>query len=137
MLTKDVVMMAADFTDHLTQRPEAPLIIEHVGQMLAAERRQRERFYEEVREDQKAEFINGEMIVHSPVRKRHATVSGNPFALLRTHCSRRSLGYVGHEKLRVRLTRNDHEPDICFFHAHRAERFTEDQSLFPAPDLVV
>ena len=35
------------------------------------------------------------------------------------------------------LTRNDYEPDICFFRAEKAANFTPDQSKFPAPDLAV
>ena len=37
----------------------------------------------------------------------------------------------------ISLTRNDYEPDICFFNAEKAATFTADQMLFPAPDFVV
>jgi Uma2 family endonuclease len=47
------------------------------------------------------------------------------------------LGYVGFEKIMVSLTRNDYEPDICFFGTAKAAAFTPDQMRFPAPDLVV
>lgn len=37
----------------------------------------------------------------------------------------------------VSLTRNDYEPDICYFGTAKAAAFTPDQMRFPAPDLVV
>lgn len=128
--------MPTTLVDHILQQPHALLIIERAQTALAAERR-RQRFYVEVREDQKAEFVNGEMIVHSPVKKRHAAVSGNLYTLLRVHCGRRRLGFVGHEKLLIQLTRNDYEPDVRFFKLDQAALFTDDQSVFPPPDFVV
>lgn len=47
------------------------------------------------------------------------------------------LGTVGVEKVMISLTRNDYEPDLVFFSAEKAAAFTDDQVLFPAPDLVV
>ena len=44
---------------------------------------------------------------------------------------------MGHEKLLITLTRNDYEPDICFFRQAAAQRFTPDQVKFPAPDFAV
>lgn len=41
------------------------------------------------------------------------------------------------EKATIGLTRNDYEPDICFFTAEKAAQFTEDQMIFPTPDFVV
>ena len=37
----------------------------------------------------------------------------------------------------VSLTRNDYEPDICFFGVAKAAQLTPDQMRFPVPDLVV
>jgi len=42
---------------------------------MQAEQKRRERFYEEMSEQQKAEFINGEVIVQSPARLRHTLQS--------------------------------------------------------------
>jgi Uma2 family endonuclease len=43
---------------------------------------------------------------------------------------------IGHEKILVALTRNDYEPDVCFFSAAKARTFQPDQTVFPAPDFV-
>ncbi len=37
----------------------------------------------------------------------------------------------------VSLTRNDYEPDLCFFRREVADAFTPDQMRFPAPALIV
>mgnify|MGYP003380570340 CR=1 FL=1 len=49
----------------------------------------------------------------------------------------RDRGYVGYEKIMVSLTRNDYEPDICYFSQATAAAFNPDQMRFPAPDLVL
>ncbi|HMO40949.1 MAG TPA: Uma2 family endonuclease [Saprospiraceae bacterium] len=129
--------MKKNIAEQLLEMPNAPLVIEEVQQALAAERSLRRHFYEIVTEDQKAEFINGEIIVHSPVKKRHDNASGNLYILLKSYVTKHQLGYVGHEKLMISLTRNDYEPDICFFQQDKAAHFKEEQTTFPAPDLVV
>ena len=57
--------------------------------------------------------------------------------LLHTYTAVNKLGYVGAEKLLVSLTRNDYEPDVCFFGNEKAKKFKPAQMQFPAPDLVV
>lgn len=129
--------MKDSLAEQIMERPDARLIMEEVSQMLEAERRLRQHFYETVREDEKAEFINGEIIVHSPVKKRHDNVSGNLYILLKTFVVKNDLGYVGHEKVMIGLSRNDYEPDICYFSKEKAQHFDDGQTIFPAPDLVV
>lgn len=129
--------MKDSLAEQIMERPDARLIVEEVSQMLEAERRLRQNFYENVREDEKAEFINGEIIIHSPVKKRHDSVSGNLYVLLKTFVVKNRLGYVGHEKVMVSLSRNDYEPDICYFNAEKAALFHDGQTIFPAPDLIV
>lgn len=130
-------MNIAEFEESILEHPHAPLILQRVQRTLDAERLLRQHFYETVREDEKAEFINGEIIVHSPVKKRHNTMSGWLYQLINVLAIKKDLGYVGHEKLMVALTRNDYEPDICFFEREKAAAFKEDQTIFPAPDFVV
>ena len=121
----------------LMQSPRLPQLTRQFQAILRAEQEQRQRFYEEMSDAQKTEFINGEIIVHSPVKLRHSSASDNLFALMRAYVQKHALGLVGHEKLLVTLTRNDYEPDICFFGQAKAHTFTPDQVKFPAPDLVV
>ncbi|MBI5384282.1 MAG: Uma2 family endonuclease [Verrucomicrobia bacterium] len=104
---------------------------------LAEERRKRREFQERVEENAKAEFIEGEIIMHSPVSLGHSVASDQLFTLLHAHVSRHGLGAVRHEKVMVSLTRSDYEPGICFFSAKKAARFKRHQRLFPAPDFIV
>ena len=123
--------------DVLLQSPRLSLYAQRIDDLLAEEAQRRADFWETMREDQKTEFINGEIIVHSPVKLRHSTAVGNLFVLLGTYVKRNKAGYVGIEKLLVSLTRNDYEPDICYFGSDKADHFTPGQMRFPAPDLVV
>lgn len=132
-----MLVMKTSIAEKILARPDARLIVDEVSHVLEAERHLRRQFYETVREDQKAEFINGEIIVHSPVKKRHDTASGNLFILLKTFAAKHQMGHVGHEKLMISLTRNDYEPDICFFNKEKAAAFDEDQTIFPTPDLII
>ncbi len=123
--------------ERLIRSPRLPQVMRQFQSILQAEQQKRQRFYDEISETEKAEFINGEIIVHSPVKLRHSNASDNLFALLKTHVQKRRLGYVGHEKILIALSRNDYEPDICFFGLDKAQTFTPEQAKFPAPDFVV
>ncbi|MEE4356012.1 MAG: Uma2 family endonuclease, partial [Desulfococcaceae bacterium] len=96
----------------------------------------RKQFYEDVREDEKAEFINGEVTVHSPVRIEHEFSSNSMNVLLRTFSMIHNLGYTGHEKMMISLTRNDYEPDVCFWGRAKSKKFRPKQTQFPAPDFI-
>ncbi|WP_310587721.1 Uma2 family endonuclease [Dyadobacter fanqingshengii] len=134
LLTKD---MSSRILSEILDRPDAYLIVEAVKAALDKEKEIRQKFYNDITEDDKAEFINGEMVMHSPVMMRHNQVGGLLFTLLNFYVVREQLGYVGYEKLMISLTRNDYEPDICFFRQEKAVQFKQDQLLFPAPDLIV
>lgn len=123
--------------DELLQEPALPLILQRLQAFLAQEQERRQYFYDVVTEEQKAEFINGEIVVHSPVKLRHNRTSSLLHRLLSTYVDAHDLGFVGHEKVLITLTRNDYEPDVCFFNQAKAQHFLPDQMKFPAPDLAV
>jgi Uma2 family endonuclease len=117
--------------------PNLPEIITELNQAWSNEQRRREAFYNWVTPDIKAEFIEGEIIVHSPVKKRHSWVSNKLNHLLDIFAIKRDLGFVGHEKIMSRFTRNDYEPDISFFFKAKADTVGDGQSIFPVPDFIV
>ncbi|OQX96903.1 MAG: hypothetical protein B6I20_13830 [Bacteroidetes bacterium 4572_117] len=123
--------------DIIKKSPSAVLIFKSLQNYLEKEKKKRLHFYETVREDQKAEFINGNIIIHSSVMLRHSNVSFYLANLIHNYLSYKTIGVVHHEKLMIRLTRNDYEPDICFFNKEKADNFKADQLLFPAPDFIV
>jgi len=119
------------------QMPDAVLFAQKLESALKAERKKRRHFYEIVEENKKMEFINGEIVFQSPVKKRHNSATKLLCILLQTFVAKHRLGFVGIEKIMVSLTRNDYEPDICFFGNEKAKNFKKNQVQFPAPDFVV
>lgn len=129
--------VTSEIVDLLMDRPEAFQILEQAHTLLRNEQSKREQFYNEITDDIKAEFINGEVIVHSPVKSSHAQASENLFSILRIYALKHRLGRVTHEKVMARFTRNDYEPDVMFFGKEKADTIKPEQSLFPIPDFVI
>jgi Uma2 family endonuclease len=130
-------MIHTNLIEQILDLPDAPLLHQQIGIKLNEERIRREKFYNDIDESMKVEFINGEIIVHSPVMKRHNEANGLLYKILDTHVRKNKLGFVGIEKIMVVFTRNDYEPDLVFFDNHKSEVFTPTQTLFPVPDFVV
>jgi len=116
--------------------PILPEIVDELQVRLAQERARREKFYEELTEDQKAEFINGKVIVQSPAKLQHLVVRDNLHNLLHTFVRIRQLGLVIGEKALCVFPRNDYEPDVCFFKPEKAASLTPRQLKFPPPDFI-
>ena len=55
----------------LLDSPRLPFIARKIDAVLADEARRRQGFYAQISEGDKAEFINGQIIFHSPVKLRH------------------------------------------------------------------
>ncbi len=123
--------------EQLLHSPRLSLYYQQIQVVLEQEHTRRQQFYATITEQEKAEFINGEVVVQSPAKFEHTDTSGNLLVLLRTYVQIHNLGFVGYEKMLVTLTRNDYEPDICFFGNEKAAQFTPKQMQFPAPDLIV
>lgn len=129
--------MTDELTAELLGAPDAQLIINRVQAILNDEKKRRQEFYEWLQDDVKAEFINGEIIMHSPVKRRHLRASKLLANLLHNFIASYDLGEVDTEKALVTLTRNDYEPDICFWRKEVADAFDDEMMQHPAPDLVV
>lgn len=123
--------------ENLLKSPKLGLYVQQFQNVLQSEEKKRQAFYAQITLSDKAEFINGEMIFHSPVRLRHNNAGSLLYLLLKTYVNKHDLGLVGYEKLLISLTRNDYEPDICYFSKEKADMFSPNQMRFPAPDLVV
>jgi Uma2 family endonuclease len=121
----------------LKQLPDLAIILDRLEKEMKEESQLRSEFYELIHENVKAEFINGVIVYHSPVMRRHWKVSMNVSRELSNHVKQFDLGEVGVEKVMVSLTRNDYEPDIVFFSKEKSKLFTKEQMHFPAPDLAV
>ncbi|MDQ3131517.1 MAG: Uma2 family endonuclease [Acidobacteriota bacterium] len=119
------------------QMPDAVLFAQKLDSALKAEQKKRRHFYEIVEENKKMEFINGEIIFQSPVKLQHNNATSLLCVLLKTFVAKYKLGFVGVEKILISLTRNDYEPDLCFFGKEKSVNFKKKQMQFPAPDFVV
>ncbi len=117
--------------------PQLPQILAVLQREWENERQRRLRFYDEMTPEQKVEFIDGEVIMHSPARNRHLDATGGLFRLLSTYVATRKLGQVKLEKCLCVFPRNDYEPDVVFFGLEKSQHFTADTMKFPVPDLIV
>ncbi len=107
----------------ILSKPQAQLVVERVNEELVKELRKRQEFYDLVHDNMKAEFINGEIIIHSPEVKEHNDSTKGLLSLLDNYVIKHDLGYVGVEKVMVKFTRNDYEPDLCFFSKAKSQKF--------------
>lgn len=114
-----------------------PQIMQELENLQAIETNKRQQFYALVHENIKAEFINGEIVFQSPVKRGHLRVSMELTFQLHGFLKKHKIGEVLVEKAMIRCTRNDYEPDICFFDTQKSQTFTDEMLLFPPPDLAV
>jgi Uma2 family endonuclease len=119
------------------ERPDIVLFMREIEAALEQEKERRKHFYEVIDENKKMEFINGEIYFQSPVKAEHNRATLNLAGLLNVFVTRNELGFLGIEKILVSLSRNDYEPDICFFGADKAIEISPKQMQFPAPDLAI
>ena len=117
--------------------PALPQLLDELNKYWEDEQNRRLEFYNWVTPDLKAEFIEGEIVVHSPVRSKHNVVLRNVLFELETFWRATKKGYLGVEKIMTRFTRNDYEPDICYFREEKSKEFNDEQTIFPAPDFVI
>lgn len=117
-------------------QPDLPQLAAWLNEYLAKERESRERFLTRLSPDVKAEFIAGEIVMHSPARLKHLTTLRNLVILTQHFVATHQLGEVLSEKALIHLTRNDYEPDLVYFGPGKAAQLTSEQVLFPAPDFV-
>lgn len=129
--------MATLDLEQLLDAPHLKLLMQQAEIALRDETQQRQDFYEWVNEDHKAEFINGAIVMQSPVKEHHWMAVGNLYSLLKAFVIKHKLGRVASEKAMISLTRNDYEPDICFWTTARSQEFEGEMMQFPAPDLVI
>ncbi len=127
----------AQLIDDLQHQPDFPAAVVELQKRLEQEKSRRREYYALVHEEVKAEFINGEIIYQSPVKRKHWKVSIRLSSLLHSFVEKHDLGEIGVEKVMISLSRNDYEPDIVFFSKEKAAGFKADQMHFPAPDFVV
>ena len=127
----------AEMLAPLRASPFLPEAVNELSALLAEERQRRDKFYEEMTPDMKVEFIEGEVVLHSPARNVHLDVTMRIATLLAAYSNAQELGEVKIEKCLVVFPRNDYEPDVVFFSREKAAALGNNTMRFPVPDLVV
>lgn len=116
--------------------PTLPEFAAELDARLASERERRRHFYEQLPDGAKWEFINGELVMHTPDMVRHMAVRGRLEALILAHAQLHSLGTVLGEKGLCAFPRNDFMPDVIFFGPEKASTLQPRQLRLPVPDFV-
>jgi len=129
--------MSAALIEQIKASPLLPEIIQEGQAALLREHALRLKFYNDITPEYKWEFINGEVIMHSPALSRHLMATKRLFRLMDHHCLTQRCGEVHVEKAMTSFPRNDYEPDISFFGMAKASLITPDTLRFPIPDLIV
>lgn len=117
--------------------PKLPDYVEELKEYLLQEEARRNSFYENIRDDEKAEFINGEVVYHSPAKEKHLAIVENLGNVLQRFVRKNRLGVIRREKALIKLRRNDFEPDISFFGKEKYELVDPNTMFFPVPEFVV
>lgn len=129
--------MSSSLLDNFLASPYLPEMVQEGQRHLAREHRLREKFYQDITPEHKWEFIQGEVIMHSPALNRHLAASQRCYDLLSAHVRVHRLGLVRHEKAMTCFPRNDYEPDVMFFGPAKTALIDSDTLKFPIPDLIV
>ena len=116
--------------------PNLPVLLKRLNAAMQEEQTRREAFYDWIDENTKAEFINGNIVVHSPAKEKHTLIRERLSTLLNIYVELNELGAIRGEKAMIHLVRNSYEPDICFCNKIKAADFNPEMSLYPAPDWV-
>lgn len=128
--------MRSHLLDSLLDAPDLPELIGEAQRALGREKRLREKFYADITPEHKWEFIQGEVIMHSPALNRHLLASQRLYDLLSAYARIQQIGTVRHEKAMTSFPRNDYEPDVMFFGPGKAALIDPDTLKFPVPDFI-
>lgn len=123
--------------EDIIRQTNAYSLVEQARKILLDEADRRNHFREWLTEDTRAEFINGEVIIHSPPKRMHKLVYDNLYDLIRHFVRKHKLGETAKESSLIALTRNDYLPDICYWKKEKSALFDGETTIYPTPDLVI
>ncbi len=130
-------LVDSDIIHKIVHSPQMPRYISVLNNLWNEEQKKRKQFYEQMDASRKMEFIEGEIIVHSPAKDIHIMVQQNLSAIISSYAIVNNLGKVRGEKALVRLTRNDFEPDLSYFNKLTSKKINDDTLFYPSPDFVI
>lgn len=130
-------VMNSPLLEAMLAAPDLPELIEQAQRAYMREKKLRQKFYEDITPEQKWEFIQGEVIMHSPALNRHLAASQRILSILGAFVRVNNLGLVRHQKAMTSFPRNDCEPDVMFLGTSKAALIDADTLRFPIPDLII
>ncbi|TDU81226.1 Uma2 family endonuclease [Prosthecobacter fusiformis] len=124
--------------EELRHSPALPEAIRFLQSLWEEEQQARKQFYDDITDEVKAEFIEGEIIVHSPARLQHLETRDHIHFLLRSLVMHHQLGgKVLGEKACCHFPRNSYEPDVVYFGPEKTTLLKPETVIFPIPDLAI
>jgi Uma2 family endonuclease len=129
--------MKSELLTALLDSPLLPELLQEGQAVLAREQERREKFYRDITPEHKWEFIQGEVVMHSPSLHRHSMTLKRIANLLDAYVTARACGVVVGEKAMTVFPRNDYEPDLVFFGPTKVGGIHDDTLKYPVPDLIV
>ena len=121
----------------LRHSPQLVEAVDLLSSQIAEERKRRVQFYQEMTPEEKVEFIDGEVVMHSPTKNRHLDATARLMNLLSNFVRVNQFGTVKTEKCLCVFPRNDYEPDIVYFPPEKSATLQPDTLRFPIPDFIV
>jgi len=137
---RSIVPMSAtldSLVEPLLHSPRLPEIAEALQVRLRDEAARRVRFYADMSDAEKVEFIDGEVVSHPSSTNSELQVRQLVQQLLSIAVDRRDMGAVRGGLCLCVFRRNDYQPDVVFFGRDKAATFTPNTMKFPVPDLAV
>ena len=129
--------MKSELLTALLNSPMLPELLQEGHAAFLREQKLRAKFYADITPERKWEFIQGEVIMHSPALNRHLNATKHLMSLMDNYVRIHQLGLVHTEKAMTCFPRNDYEPDVVFFGIAKAPLIHSDTLRFPIPDLIV
>jgi Uma2 family endonuclease len=119
------------------RRLDFPEFVRQVQTAYEEERRRREQFREDLGvKFEHGEFINGEVVLPSPMKFRHRRVLTRFASVGEAFINQGGSGLFETGGLLIRTTRNDYEPDVYYWPEAISNTFTPDQTVFPPPAFI-
>ena len=104
-------MFDTSLKESLLEIPDLPNLLRDLHETLDDEQRRRLEFREWLTEDIKAEFIFGQVVMHSPAAHEHNEANGQLYRVASLYADVKKLGKVRIGKALFGMTRKDYEPD--------------------------
>jgi Uma2 family endonuclease len=123
--------------ERLSRNPMTAYLATKLLTQLQESLAKRDAFWESVSANQKAEYILGEGIFHSPVLAKHSFVNREICLDLGIYLKQNPVGNFFYEKSMVRFDVNDYEPDIIFYLNEKLKTIKPDTLIHPIPDFIV